>query len=127
MAPGDLDVPDLQRFFVDPEMDLASDAPFWATVLAGVPFAFTLDLDPRAVDQQVQRALGAAMWDVDGQDVLPTGQRAEVGHGPVETDKPQQAFDETGRLPERRAEQDLHGQAGLDCGVTVGLPAATPT
>lgn len=27
-APGDLDGPNLQRFIVDPEMDLAPDAPF---------------------------------------------------------------------------------------------------
>jgi len=126
MAPSDLDGTDPQRFLVDPEMDLAPDPPFQATVLAGAPFAFTLHLDPRAVDQQVQRAVGAAIWDVDSQGFLSAGQRAEVGHGPVETDKPQQAFNEAGRLPQRRAEQHLHRQALLDGDVAVGLLAATP-
>jgi hypothetical protein len=37
--------------------DLASDAPFRATVFAGVPLALTLDLDTGAVHQQVQRAV----------------------------------------------------------------------
>lgn len=45
VAPGDLNSPDLQCFLVDPEVDLAPDATFWATMLAGVPFAFALDLD----------------------------------------------------------------------------------
>jgi hypothetical protein len=49
VAPGDFDGPNLQRFLVDPEVDLAPDAPFRATMLAGVPFAFALDLDAGAV------------------------------------------------------------------------------
>ena len=48
MAPGDLDSADLQRFLVDPEMDLAPDAPFGSTMLAGVPLAFARDFDTRA-------------------------------------------------------------------------------
>ena len=61
MAPCDLDCANLQCFLVDPEMDLAPDAPFGSTMLAGVPLAFALDFDTRAVDQQVQRPLGAAI------------------------------------------------------------------
>ena len=57
MAPGDLDGPDLQRFLVNPEMNLAPDPPFGTAVLARVPFAFALDLDTCAIDEQVQRAL----------------------------------------------------------------------
>jgi len=45
VAPGDLDGSDLQRFLVDPEVDLAPDAAFRATMLAGVPLAFAFDLD----------------------------------------------------------------------------------
>jgi hypothetical protein len=45
-----MDGSDLQCFLINPEMDLAPDPPFGATVLAGVPFAFTLDLDPGAID-----------------------------------------------------------------------------
>ncbi|VVS99341.1 conserved hypothetical protein [Hoeflea sp. EC-HK425] len=46
MAPGDFDGPDLQRFFIDPKVELAPDAPFRAAMLACVPLAFTFDLDP---------------------------------------------------------------------------------
>jgi hypothetical protein len=41
---------------VNSDVDLAPDAPFRSAVLAGVPLAFTLDLDPGAVDQEMQRA-----------------------------------------------------------------------
>lgn len=44
-----------------PEVDLAPNASFDTAMLAGVPLAFALDLDPGAVDQKVQRALGAAI------------------------------------------------------------------
>ena len=126
VAPGDLDGSALQRFLVDPEVDLAPHTPFGAAMLAGVPFAFALDLDPGAVDQKVQRTLGATIWNADGEGLLAAAQRAEVGHRPVEADKPQQAFDEAGRLPQRHAEQNLHRQTCLDGGVTVGLLAAMP-
>ena len=55
VAPGDLNSPDFQFCSIDPEVDLAPDPPFRATMLAGVPLAFALDLDARAVDEQVQR------------------------------------------------------------------------
>jgi hypothetical protein len=102
-----------------------------------VPFVFALDLDavrhrPRTdggrslvVDQQVQRPLGAAIRDVDGQRLVTAAQRADVGHRPVEPDQPQQTVDEPGRLPERQAEQHLFREARLDGGV-VPLMAATP-
>jgi hypothetical protein len=67
-------------------------------MLAGVPLAFALDLDPGAVDQQVQRAVRAAVGDVDLQGLLAPRQRAEVGHRPVQADQPQQALDEPGGL-----------------------------
>ena len=85
MASGDFDGPDLQGFLADPEMDLASDAPFGTTMLAGVPFA--LDLDAGAVDQQVHRPLGPTVGDVDGQGLLAPAQRAEVRHRPVQADQ----------------------------------------
>jgi len=52
----------LDRFLVllhliDPDVDLAPDPPFRAAMLAGVPLAFALDLDARAVDQQVERTV----------------------------------------------------------------------
>ena len=125
MAPGDLDSPDLQCFLVDPKVELAPDPPLGATMLASVPLAFALDLDPGAVDQQVERALRPTVGDVDGQGLLTPGQRAEVRHRPVEANQPQQALDEPGRLPECHAEKNLHRQAGLNSSVTVGLLTAT--
>jgi hypothetical protein len=41
---------------VDTDVDLAPDASLVAAMLAGIPFAFTLDLDAGAIDQQVQRS-----------------------------------------------------------------------
>ena len=99
VASGDFDSPDLQRFLIDPEVDLAPDAAFRAAMLACVPRAFPFDLDARAINQQVQQILGAAIGDVDGQGFLTALQRAEVGHRPVEANQAQQAFDEPGRLP----------------------------
>jgi hypothetical protein len=65
-------------------------------------------LDPCAVDQKVQRALGAAVGDVHRQGLLTTGKRAEVGHSSVQANQAQQALDEPSRLPKRHAEQHLH-------------------
>ena len=55
VAAGDLDRLGLQRFLVDPEMDLAPGAALRVAMLARIPLAFTLDLDACAVDQPVQR------------------------------------------------------------------------
>ena len=106
--PSELNGSDLQRLLVDPEVDFAPDPPFGTAMLARIPLAFTLDLDAGAVDQQVQRPLRAAIRDVHGQGLLAAGQRAEVGHCPVQADQLQQALDKPGRLPKRHAEQDLH-------------------
>ena len=61
---------DFQRFLVNPDVDLAPDAPFGTAMLAGMPLAFPLDLDAGAIDQQVQWPLGAAVGDVHGQGIL---------------------------------------------------------
>jgi hypothetical protein len=121
VAPGDLDGPDLQPFLVNPEMNLAPDPPLGTAVLARVPFAFALDLDTCAIDEQVQRALRPSIRDVHGQRLLASAQRAEVGHRPVEADQPQQALDEAASpwslgpmafpwldLAERHAKQHFH-------------------
>ena len=57
VAGGELGSPDFQGLLVNSDVDLAPDPPFRATVLARIPLAFALDLDPGAVDQEVQRAL----------------------------------------------------------------------
>ena len=100
-------------------MDLAPYTALRAAVLSGVPLPFALDLDPGAVDQQMQRAVGTAVGDVYLQGLLAARQLAEVGHLPIKTDQTQQALDEPGRLAQRHPEQHFHRQAGLDGGVTV--------
>jgi hypothetical protein len=70
------------------DVDLASNTAFLAIVFMGIPFAFTLDIDRRAVDQQVQRTLRPPMRDIHGQCLLATAERVAVeplaqqqGHG----------------------------------------------
>ena len=94
-----MDGSNLQCFLINSEMDLAPDPSFRTTVFAGVPFVLSLDLDPGAIDQQVQRTLGTAIGYVDGQGFLTARQRAKVWHRPVEANQAQQAFDEPCRLP----------------------------
>ena len=67
------------------EMDLAPYTAFGAAVLARIPLAFTLHLDPRAVDQQVQWTLRPPMRDVHGKGLLATADRAEISHIPVQS------------------------------------------
>ena len=108
------------------EMDLAPYTAFGAAVLARIPLAFTLHLDPRAVDQQVQWTLRPPMRDVHGKDLLATADRAEIRHIPVQSSQPKQALDEATSpwslgpvalswpdLPQRQIEQDLDRQADL--------------
>ena len=71
IAGGELGGPDLQCSLVDPDVDLAPDPAFGTTVLAGVPLPFALDLDPGAIDQQVQGAVRTSGGDTDLQRLLP--------------------------------------------------------
>ena len=57
VAGRELGSPDFQCLFVNSDVDLAPDAPFRAAVLACIPLPFALDLDPGAVDQEMQWAL----------------------------------------------------------------------
>ena len=64
VAAGDLDRPDLQRFVINTKVELTPHATFCATILSRIPFSFTLELDPCAVEQQVQWTLGPPMREV---------------------------------------------------------------
>lgn len=44
VAPRDLDGPNLQRLLIDPEVDLAPQAPLGTAVLPGVPFSLAFRL-----------------------------------------------------------------------------------
>lgn len=57
----------------------------WTRPSNTMPLTFSLDHDPGAVDQQVQRPLRAAIWNVHRQSFLATRQRAEVGDSPRPT------------------------------------------
>jgi hypothetical protein len=105
IAGGELGSPDLQCLLVDPEVDPAPDAAFGASVLAGVPLAFPLDLDPGAVDQEVQRATRSSIRDVDLQRPLAPAQRAEIGHRPVQPGERQQARHQPRRLAQRQPKE----------------------
>ncbi len=83
-------------------------------MLACVPFAFILGFDARAINQEVQRTGAAAIRQLHVQYSLAAAQRAEIGHCPVQSDQLQETLDETSRLPQGHAEQDFHGQTGLD-------------
>ena len=124
IAGGELGCADFHCLLINSDVDLAPDAPFGAAVLARVPLTFALDLDPGAVDQEVQRALRGAVGDVNLQALLAAAEGAEVRHSPVQVDQPQQALDEPSRLAERHAEKNFHRQTCLDRGIAiVRLPA----
>ncbi|GFE98195.1 hypothetical protein DmGdi_32680 [Gluconobacter sp. Gdi] len=74
--------PDFQRSFVDPDMKFTPDTTFRTAVLTSVPFTFSLDLDPGAVDQEMQGAVRTAIRNIDCQGFLPADQRAEIRHRP---------------------------------------------
>lgn len=69
---------------------------------------------PPGGDQQVQRPIGAALRDLDGQRFLPAAQRREIRNGPVQPRQVQKAGGHPGGLPEGQLEQNLDRQAELD-------------
>lgn len=56
VAGGELSRPDFERLLVNSYVKLAPHAALRTAMLAGVPPPLAFDLDPGAVDQQVQRA-----------------------------------------------------------------------
>ena len=99
-----------------PEVDLPPGAAVWPSMPVCIPFAFALNLnlDRRAVDQQLQRSLRPPMWDIHGQCRPATAERAEIRHIPVQADQARQAPDKVSRQPRRHSEQSLHWQADPD-------------
>lgn len=66
-------------------MDPAPLAAALNAMLAGLLFAIAVELDPSAVHEQVEWAVGTAIWELDTQGFLPAAQRAEIGNGPVKS------------------------------------------
>ncbi len=58
-AACNLDGADLQVLLINPNVDFAPQAAFWATMLMGIPFPFALSLYASAIDQKVQWPCGA--------------------------------------------------------------------
>jgi len=116
-AGGELHCADVRSGRVHGQMDLAPLASAPNTVLARLPFAIAEELDPGAVDEQVQGAIGTAIGDLDGERLLPSAQCRVIRHSPVQARHLQQAGNHPSRLPQRQFEQDLDRQAELDRGI----------
>lgn len=65
-------------------MDVAPLATTSNAMLASVPFAIAEKRDAGAVHEQVERAVGTAIRDLDRQRLLSAAQRRGIGNGPVQ-------------------------------------------
>jgi len=83
---------------------------------------FALCLDPRAVNQKVQRASPTTILQVYVQRLLTAAKGVEIRHLPAQPHQFQQILNKACRLPKRHPEQHLQCQPGLDRGVTELLP-----
>lgn len=90
-----------------------------------MPFTFSLDLDSGAVDQKMERTVRTAIGNIDRQGFLPAAQRAEIRHGPRKSGQTQETFNKTRRLSQRKTEQNLQRQTGLDRSIAVTRLTAT--
>ena len=93
-AGGERHRPDVRRGRVHRRMHLAPLAASLNAVLADLPFPVAGELDPGAVDRQVERTIGTATGGLDGPCLLPAAQSGTVRHGPT----PGSPF-EAGRQP----------------------------
>jgi hypothetical protein len=53
------------------------------TMLSGLPLAVAKELNPSAIDEQVQRPIGTTIGDLDDQRLLPSAQGRVIRHRPV--------------------------------------------
>jgi len=93
-------------------------------MFACVPLAFALSLDAGAIDEEVQRTLGAVIRQAHVQRFLTTAQGAEVRGHPIQPSQPQKTLNKPSRLPKRHPKQHFHRQTDLDCGITETLLSA---
>lgn len=113
-AGGEFHGADVGCGWVHGQMHLAPLATALRAMLARLPFAVAEELDPGAVDQQVQRAICAAIGNLDGQGLLPPAEGGKVRHGPVQASQPEQAGHHPGGLAQRELEENLDRQAELN-------------
>ena len=81
---GDFDGPYLPRLSVYTEVNLALCAAVLGPVLLAFPFAFTQELDARAIDQQVERLRARTVAQLHLQALWAATDGAEIWHQPVE-------------------------------------------
>lgn len=115
---GDFGCPNFQRFPVDTYVYLAPYAAFRTAMFACIPLAFTLGLDPRAIDKEIQRASTATIRQAHVQRFLAAAKSAEVRCRPIEPDKPQQALNKPSCLAEWHAKKDRQRLTRLNSRVT---------
>ena len=102
-----------------------SEAALGATVFADIPLAFPFSFDASAVDQEMQRAIGALIWDGDRKGLLTLAQRAVIRNLPVGTSELQQALHKACHLSQRQAAQHFDRQTCLNCRISVARLTAT--
>lgn len=89
-------------------MDVAPLATTSNAMLASVPFAIAEKRDAGAVHEQVERAVGTAIRDLDRQRLLSAAQRRGIGNGPVQARQAKEAGNHADGLPQRQLEQHLN-------------------
>ena len=104
---GHLHCPDIQRLSINGQMDLVPSLAVFGAMLFDLPFAFSTDLEPRAVDQQTQGFSPPPHRNSDGQGGLPPANGAETGYRPLQPKQLQQAADQIARLLQGELEQQL--------------------
>ena len=94
-------------------------------MLLAFAFAFTQELDARAIDQQVERLRAGAVLQRDLQSLLATTDGAEIWHGPVPPGQLEQALHHAKGLAQRLVKKALDAQAKLDRCIREQLAAPT--
>ena len=110
---GQLHGGDLPRSSVHPDVELAPGAALLGAVLLNQPFAGPAEFQPRAVDQQVQRA-GGLRTNPHGQGSGPSAQGGVIRHRQVQPQQLHQRADQSFGLPEGQMEKRPQGQRRLD-------------
>ena len=96
-------------------------------VLVRVPFARTQDLEPRGIDDQVDRAVVGSGQRRQLNDLVPARECGVVRGLEVEAHHPEQRVQETLGLAKRQAVDNPQGQCGQDRQVRVPPPASAKT
>lgn len=125
LTPSHFDRSDLQVICIDPQVKLPPLTKPDRPVFVGYLIAFSLRLDPGAIDQQIQCASSGAIRNGDVQTFLAARQSAEFRHRLIASSKLKRAGTQPCRLQQRQDEKCLRRQARLHSSVG-GRGRATP-